>query len=959
MDNDRLADQASKRVVLYPPTLKDGRICSRILREAGIESMCCGSMTEFCHEIDRGAGVALTAEEHLSDEASECLVGVLSRQPTWSDIPIVVLMRRGEFGPESIDEFNKFGNVTLSARPIRVASFICSIRAKLRDRTRQYAVRDLLRERDQAVAKLVRDIARRERAEAALTDSEGRSGALIQALSQMVWSSNAHGEVVEDSPSWRAFTGQSLKEFLGTGWLNAIHPEERQSTWQAWQDAMRTLQPYETEYRIRHRSRQWRWTSARGVPQLDQRGNVLRWVGMNIDITEQKRLQQSISESKQRLELALHAGGMAAWEWTPNYSIWEEALYKLLDLPDTVEAGHEALLQCVHAEDKSVLTEAWEFATSGQGPFRCEFRILQGNGQTRWLAGVGELVKNEAGEVTRIYGLNWEITQQRMAADALRKSEAEARRFKQLVEHYNDFVGIATPDQRWLYINAGGRRMVGLEPDLDITRTEILDVVSEGDRAVIQQQAIPALRTRGRWRGALNFRHCKSGRDIPTLWSAFAIQAPDDDSQEVWVTISPNLTQQKKMELALRESEQQAREASRAKSEFVANMSHEIRTPMTAILGYADLLASKEEDPEKLGFVETITRNGQFLLEIINDILDLSKIEAGKLETVFEWFTLHDVVFEVFTMMQLRAIEKGITFRLQYDGPVPERIESDPKRLRQILVNLIGNAIKFTDEGSVHLNVFFDGEGTPPLLRFHVSDTGIGITRQQRLHLFEPFSQGDSSVTRTFGGTGLGLAISQRLAYMLGGEITVQSEAGKGSTFSCSVTTGNVASTPLVNPHDANASECEPYDEKSESDGVPLNCRVLVVDDRRDIRFLTNHFLQRAGAAVEFAEDGVQALERIERTGNGEPLIDVVLMDMQMPRLDGYQTSSRLREIGYRQPIIALTADAMHGDMTRCLENGCDAYLSKPIDAAQLVDLVARLTNQSDLDGLEAARSKR
>jgi CheY-like chemotaxis protein len=311
------------------------------------------------------------------------------------------------------------------------------------------------------------------------------------------------------------------------------------------------------------------------------------------------------------------------------------------------------------------------------------------------------------------------------------------------------------------------------------------------------------------------------------------------------------------------------------------------------------------------------------------------------MEILPERFALHDIVADVRSMMDIRANEKNIGLQVTFDGLVPAVITSDSRRIKQILINLIGNAIKFTESGGVQVSVRYQ-TGSTPEIRFEVVDTGIGISEEQLSRLFLPFSQGDASVTRSFGGTGLGLAISRRLATMLGGRIEVQSQVGRGSTFVFTISAGDVEGTEMIHPRfDSPAA-----DDRSTIDQIKLDARVLVVDDRRDVRFLARHFLVKAGAAVEMADDGLAALRIIEQVvkGQGEA-IDLVLLDMQMPRLDGYQTATQLRTLGFRGPIIALTADAMDGDRNRCLACGCDAYLSKPIDARQLLEVIHEHTS--------------
>ncbi len=401
-----------------------------------------------------------------------------------------------------------------------------------------------------------------------------------------------------------------------------------------------------------------------------------------------------------------------------------------------------------------------------------------------------------------------------------------------------------------------------------------------------------------------------------------------------------DITQQRQFEQSLKDALELAESANRAKSAFLANMSHEIRTPMTAILGYTEMVADKVSDGESASLLRIIKRNGEFLLQIINDILDLSKIEAGKFEAAHERFSPVAVIEDVRSIMEVRARESSIDLNIEYRGLIPCEIESDPRCLKQILINLIGNAIKFTNQGSVKVVV----RHTDHLLRFDVIDTGIGMSPDQLQRVFQPFSQADPSVARTFGGTGLGLAISSRLARALGGEVTAQSELGKGSAFSVTIATGNLDGVTLMDP---NFRETTHTMEGKPNKELQLDCRILIVDDRRDIRYLSKYFLSQAGASTLEAEDGEQAIQRVADSMKQNLKIDLILLDMQMPRLDGYATAIQLRELGYKGPIIALTADAMQGDMTRCIDCGCDDYLSKPIDKQHLLAKVSHFLEKS------------
>ncbi len=413
----------------------------------------------------------------------------------------------------------------------------------------------------------------------------------------------------------------------------------------------------------------------------------------------------------------------------------------------------------------------------------------------------------------------------------------------------------------------------------------------------------------------------------------------------------------------LRIAKRQAEAANRAKSEFLANMSHEIRTPMTAIIGYSQILLSEDgldrAPPARRNALEAILRNGEHLLSVINDILDLSKIEAGKMEIEQIEVRPLTILEDVVSALRIRAEEAKLTIDIVLETDIPETIQSDPIRLRQILINLIGNAIKFTPEnGRITILVsLLETASEKPQIRFAVRDTGIGMTPEQMGRLFRPFTQADSSTTRRFGGTGLGLTISRRLAEALGGDLTVESEVGKGTTFTLTADTGPLEGVKRVSCSSNRGAHSAAVPKKTLSITGSVSTafeglNVLLVEDGVDNQRMIQFVLQKRGAKVELAENGRLAIERLTQDGSlqGELLnplpVDLILMDMQMPEMDGYTATMMLRKKGCRLPIIALTAHAMGEERGKCLAAGCDEYISKPVDWNALEEVVKKLMDE-------------
>ncbi len=439
----------------------------------------------------------------------------------------------------------------------------------------------------------------------------------------------------------------------------------------------------------------------------------------------------------------------------------------------------------------------------------------------------------------------------------------------------------------------------------------------------------------------------EGAEDAIFLTSCSPVPGSDGTPQGVLVSLD-DVTELEKTKQQLSQSKDAAEAANHAKSDFLANMSHEIRTPMNAILGFTEVLRRdiERDENKRRKHLNTIHTSGTHLLNLINDILDLSKVEADRLEVESIPCAVHQVVADVVTVMEVRAEEKGIGLDFQFDGKIPQSIKSDPARLRQILTNLVGNAIKFTDRGGVRIITNLDTHHERPQMVIQVVDTGIGLSEAAAEKIFDPFSQADATVTRRFGGTGLGLSISKRFAEALGGGIRVHSEEGVGSVFIVTIETGPLDGVAMIEPTEEDL-RMPGGDEQHLAIRLP-NMRVLLVDDGEENRDLMSVILQEAGASYKTAENGLQAIE----LATSEDW-DVILMDMQMPVMDGYTATRTLREHGYDRPIIALTAHAMQQAEQRCRDAGCSGFLSKPIEFDKLITTLAKIA------GLEVQQASR
>jgi signal transduction histidine kinase/CheY-like chemotaxis protein len=377
------------------------------------------------------------------------------------------------------------------------------------------------------------------------------------------------------------------------------------------------------------------------------------------------------------------------------------------------------------------------------------------------------------------------------------------------------------------------------------------------------------------------------------------------------------------------EEHRQTESADRAKSEFLTNMSHELRTPMTAILGFSELLDSPSLPPsERREFLSGIRRNGMAMLQLIDAVMDLSQIEAGRLTIDRTDCPLQELLNDVVSSLQTEADKKALSLKVLAELPLPVRIHTDPVRLRQILLNLLANAVKFTERGEVRITLRSVGEGPKPRVQFIVSDTGIGIPADKIGLLFQPFTQVDASLNRRHSGLGLGLAISKRLAVALGGDIQVASEPGHGSTFTLTIDAGPSRSHSMLSAiQTGSVVSAEPV---SRTAKPSLRGRVLLVEDDPDVAKVVSLLVQKRGVEVDVAKNGRVACEMADCSKAESRAYALILMDIQMPKMDGHQATQELRRRGWQGPIIALTAHAMAEDREECLRAGCNDYLPKP-----------------------------
>ncbi|MDY7013520.1 MAG: PAS domain-containing protein, partial [Cyanobacteriota bacterium] len=685
-----------------------------------------------------------------------------------------------------------------------------------------------------------RDITDRKQAEEALKRSEEQFRSLVVATSQIIWTTDAEGRVVADTPTWRHFTGQTVAEVMEFGWLEAIHPDDRERIARVWMQAIQTQSFYEAEHRIRAMDGRYRYFVTRATPILNEDGSIREWIGTCTDIHDRKLAEAQMKEISERLSLALQSGGIGCWEWdiVQNTLIWDERMYELYGVTKESETrlAYEIWSTGLHPDDREASETLIRQATLGEAEFDTEFRVVHPDGSIHFIKAFGLVRRDAEGNPQKMIGANFDIS----------------------------------------------------------------------DR--------------------------------------------------------------KRAEIALAEAKEAAEVANRTKSEFLANMNHELRTPLNGILGYAQILQrDPETQPKQQKGLGVIHQCGSHLLTLINDILDLSKLEVQKMTLYPQDFHLANFLSTTVEICRIKAEQKGIAFHYQPADNLPTATYADDKRLRQVLLNLLSNAVKFTDFGSVtfsvevvrHFSSVLDSTSNKkpktknqkrtlddqeqmtndqlpitnyqlPItrIRFQVEDTGIGIPPEKLQTIFLPFEQAGKR-DRNSEGTGLGLAISQQIVQMMGSTIKVSSTPGQGSIFRFEVDLP--AAADWLSQTTTAQQKIVGYQGKRYT--------ILVVDDRPENRAVVIGMLKPLGFKTIEADDGQTGLDRAIQN---RP--DLIVTDVRMSQMDGLEMTRRLRQLPdfARLPIIASPASLSRVEMQDTFDAGCSSFLPKPIEFSGLLGELQR-----------------
>ncbi len=835
---------------------------------------------------------------------------------------------------------------------------------------------------------ILRDITEEKRIEAELKDNQERWELASRGSNDGIWDWNMRTNQVFFSDRWKEMRGYAADEISNdlSHWSNSIHPEDFEQVQTRLQDHLGGKTPFfSVEYRVRRKDGTYMWILDCGQALWDQNGHVIRMAGSETDITKRKQSETELRKSQSLLAEAQRVARIGSWDFNliTQKITWTEELFHIFNRDSTLpEPNYEENLEIYHVDDRQKLHEAAQRAMITGESYHLTLRVPLIDGSLLYIEAIGQ-AKIIDGKVVRLYGTCQDITERIQVDMALKRELNKALLLKNLTDKIRQtlnphevlqtavqqisqafgvnrclihayitepFISVPIVAE---YLSGNYESMLHVHipaignPHIESLLAEEVAIASHNVYAdpllksaasICHQVSLKSMLAvgtfyQGKPNGIIGLHQCDRYRN----WTKEEIEMIETVAAQLGIAIAQaQLLEREKnrrkelarQNIALARSQQEAEAASKAKSEFLANMSHEIRTPMNAVLGFTELLEPIITDSPAKEYIEAISSSGKTLLALINDILDLSKIEAGKLQIYFEPVDLQLLIREIEMIFSHKAISKGLKLETKIDSRVPAAIQIDEVRLRQILLNIVGNAIKFTDQGYVKIRVHLCPYRIAGLektcLEIVVEDTGIGIDPSDQERIFAAFTQSNSQSNRKYGGTGLGLTITQRLVEMMGGTIELQSQLGKGSKFCfrfCQLETiDNLPVDLPVIDQDDNLEQL-------------LKATILVVDDvPSNLDLIAGYFVQTSHQII-FAQDGNQAIPLAETY-----LPDVILLDLRMPNMDGQETAQILKQNPKLQdiPIIVMTASSLQSDEIE-LQQLCQGFLRKPVSRRELV----------------------
>ncbi|WKN31481.1 PAS domain S-box protein [Porifericola rhodea] len=775
---------------------------------------------------------------------------------------------------------------------------------------------------------IARDITDKNKMDDEIKIERQRFDQIIKGTDAGSWEWNIHSGETILNERWAEIIGYTLEELEPISidtWLKFIHPDDQKRSEEKLEAHLGGKTDfYECEMRMQHKNGSWVWVLNKGKAiKLD---NQTLWVsGSALEITDRKNNEMQLQHYKELLERTNHVARIGFWEvdLETNLPVWSTVTREIHEVDDDFEPTMESAVSFYQGKSKDKILNSVNEAIENGRSFDLEVQISTARGNSRWVRAIG-LPQFEDGKCMKLYGMFQDIDIDKAKEQQLLVSE---ERFKGAFEHSANGIALIGINGSWLKVNQSLCKMLGYG-NAELQSKSLKEITHPDDHKIDTSQ-IADLFAGKQDNYQIEKRYYR--KDGELLWGLISVSLIRDSLGNPLHFVSQinDITDRKNAEKSALYAKEHAEAASKAKSEFLANMSHEIRTPLNSVIGFSELLMKSELNSSQKQYMQAVHQSANSLLDLINDILDFSKIEAGKLEISVEKTDLWELSAQVAEIVKYKADEQGLELLLHISPELPRFVWVDPVRIRQILINLLGNASKFTHQGEIELrikctaNPCTNGEVN---IEFSVRDTGIGISKEKQKQIFEAFGQEDSSTTRKYGGTGLGLTISNKLLSLMGSQLQLESESGKGSRFFFNI---------CVNSENSDLSEW---------DTLKAIKKVLVVDDNQNNSFILKEMLSLRSIESDIADNGISALEKI-KTNND---YDLAIIDFNMPFMDGIEVIRQIRNVLQltegELPIILLHSSSEETTIQKhCKELNVHSQLSKPITIQQLFNTITNI----------------